>query len=271
MRATLLVLSFVLFTSSCTDDSKNSSSSSTPLIELDTTYPLIDTSLLTIPNENVVVKEEDKISEKYKAFNDIYFTVKRANFLEKSFNSKQELAELDFNVSDEKYDDNYGLYEFTLISENFSELNVVQKNLQRIFSIINNITEDSRELNESSKLGLGGLTKDNFMMMGSGEETISPPRDDGMYYFQKEYFQNGKTIRIGYTSSYTYGKKIKMVTYMGQNGSFKAPEEVGIDTNKLTKHYSIFLLFTCNEIASKITIKKKDKEVIKNYNDANKF
>ncbi|MEP6713832.1 MAG: hypothetical protein ABJA37_15505 [Ferruginibacter sp.] len=266
MKAYSPILIFLIFVS-CNNNLENSSY---------TKENNFDTVAITAIDTLSVIKEEPskKIEEKYKAFNDIYFTLKNLPDFEKKFNKRQQLADLNFEVNDEMYDDKYGLYEFSLTSESFVDLNSISIYLERIYSIINRNNNNGTYLNETCKnciSSTGVARMENLMATSSGAEMPPLPSDDGTSYFKKVYNQDNEIIKIGYSIGYDYGRKIEMVTYLGPNGSYQGPKETGIDPDKLTKKYSIFLLFTCIEISSKVENKKNEIKDFSNEKDANKF
>lgn len=268
MTMKLFILILIFCVSSCSDSSNNQPSLPTAPNYVDTLSLNKTDTLVKLSPANDPVKQIT-ISENYKAFNDIYFTVKRANDYEKTFKTTQELANLDFKVNNENYDETYGLYEFSLVSEQLTDINLVQRKLEDVFEIVAKSANESKELDKNCSYCIH--TNCVVYLPISGEVLNPLPNDNGVSFFKKAYFLEGKTVEIGYSICYEYGIRKEMVNIITPNGSYPVSKEAGIDDNKIIKHYSIFLLFTCDEISSKIAAKRNNNQKLNNNTDAQKF
>lgn len=261
---------FLILLFGCYESSslRNKSNEQDFLIDTGISISYIDSSNNAEPKDTLV--STFSIDEKYKAFNDIYFTTKDKS----SFNKSQELLDRSFTVSGEKFESDFGLYEFILVNgglNNFSIVNQVLNNLYKLFDQKNFESKTLSSIENSSTFTECNSYRVKLGSLFSGENLDPLPDDDNNAYFTRLYYNSDKEISIGYSICYDYGTKTELKTFLGPNGPYQVPVDAGLDKNVIYKKYNVFLRFRSIEIFERVNENNKARESKKREEDASKF
>lgn len=177
----------------------------------------ISKPLLT-PEIPIIEIQPIKIDSSRKAFDDIYFGISSE---QKTFSNQKTIGNHNFTFRNEKYDSEYGLWNFSLEGQNVfndQELQVVLKDLHSVISAkypYQSITEICENC------GVGGNARFAVMTASASGNSFPPlPSDIGSIIYTTEYNGNNKLLKMGYEICYEPRFAKKKVFYSdGTTGS----------------------------------------------------
>lgn len=202
-----------------------------------------------------------------KGFNDIYFGINEGN---KSYSEKQTILNLDFQVMNEKFDSTYGLWSFTLVGKEYSNLSSLSF-LDEIFEVMDKSYKNYTNINDVFKdlMSIGDGKYQSSVAHANGFSHPDLPNDIGDANFIRMYEHKSKIVRVGYQITYDAVFRKKMVTVFG--GDYQMPIVDKTNIVAFTRSFCAILQFTDIDLMKKIYSRSKVQRS-KNINeDVDKF